>query len=143
MTTPNTTGAQALSDTDLRRIHQRVTGANRFDQSTLMLMREVEHAVNEKHAAALPIDFKQATDQGASPLIARALAEWNEDDGPVMWWAWCGHDWAGEPAFCGTPNDSDWPGYHTHWTVHPAAPTLQGVADGDAVGGKSGGASNG
>jgi hypothetical protein len=93
-----------------------------------------------KARAALPIDFKQATDQGGWPLIARALAEWNEDDGPVTWWAWCGHDWAGEPAFCGTPNDSDWPGYHTHWTAHPAAPTLQGIADGNAAGGKSGGA---
>ena len=63
------------------------------------------------------------------PLIARAKAEWHEDDGAVMWWAWCGHGWAGEPAWCGTPNDSDWPGYHTHWTSHPkfpAAPTQEG-----------------
>jgi Lar family restriction alleviation protein len=68
----------------------------------------------------------------ARPLIARALSEWHEDDGNVMWWAWCGHDWAGEPAWCGTPNDSDWPGYHTHWTPHPAPPVAarpQGVKD--------------
>ena len=58
------------------------------------------------------------------PLIARSLAEWHEDDGNVMWWAWCGQDWAGEPAWCGTPNDSDWPGYHTHWTQHPVQPAL-------------------
>ena len=58
------------------------------------------------------------------PLIARSLAEWHEDDGNVMWWAWCGRDWAGEPAWCGTPNDSDWPGYHTHWTQHPVQPAL-------------------
>ena len=58
------------------------------------------------------------------PLIARALAEWHEDDGNVMWWAWCGRGWAGEAAWCGTPNDSDWPGYHTHWTQHPDQPAL-------------------
>ncbi|MEX0180064.1 MULTISPECIES: hypothetical protein [unclassified Stenotrophomonas] len=58
------------------------------------------------------------------PLIARVLAEWHEDDGNVLWWAWCGREWAGEPAWCGTPNDSDWPGYHTHWTPHPSQPAL-------------------
>ena len=58
----------------------------------------------------------------AQPLIARPLAEWHEDDGPVMWWAWCGHEWAGEPAWCGTPMDDNWPGYHTHWTPHPDMP---------------------
>lgn len=63
------------------------------------------------------------------PLIARQLAEWHDDDGPVMWWAWCGHDWAGEPAWCGTPNDSDWPGYHTHWTPHPAMPMQPAKGD--------------
>ena len=56
------------------------------------------------------------------PLIARHINEWHEDDGPVAWWAWCGHEWAGEPAWCGTPHDSDWPGYHTHWTKHPDFP---------------------
>lgn len=58
------------------------------------------------------------------PLIARALDEWHEDDGPVMWWAWNGSasGWAGEPAWCGTPLSSDWPGYHTHWTPHPTLP---------------------
>lgn len=56
------------------------------------------------------------------PLITRAKSEWQEDDGPVMWWAWCGHKWAGEPAWCGSPTDSDWPGYHTHWTPHPPVP---------------------
>lgn len=65
------------------------------------------------------------------PLIARQLAEWHEDDGPAMWWAWCGSDWAGEPAWCGTPNDSDWPGYHTHWTPHPAMPMQPTKGEGE------------
>lgn len=54
---------------------------------------------------------------------ARALAEWHEDDGAALWFAWCGHDWAGEPAWAGTPLDSDWPGYHTHWIPHPSFPS--------------------
>lgn len=62
------------------------------------------------------------------PLIARALADWHEDDGPVAWWAWCGHEWAGEPAWVGTPLDSDWPGYHTHWTAHPTIPLFDARA---------------
>jgi hypothetical protein len=66
-----------------------------------------------------------------SPLLARALDEWHEDDGPVMWWAWCGHEWAGEVPWCGTPHYQDWPGYHTHWTPiagFPAAPSPQSAA---------------
>ena len=60
----------------------------------------------------------------AEPLIARSLGEWNEDDGPVAWWAWNGHGWAGESPWIGTPLDSDWPDYHTHWTPAPPTPTL-------------------
>ena len=62
---------------------------------------------------------------GQKPVIARSLPEWHEDDGPVLWWEWCGNDWAGEPAWAGTPLDDDWPGYHTHWTPHPKQPTTK------------------
>jgi len=48
----------------------------------------------------------------------RTLADWHEDDGPVVWWRLP----VDEPAWIGTPLDEDWPGYHTHWTPHPAAP---------------------
>lgn len=47
--------------------------------------------------------------------------EWHEDDGPVLWWTWP----VTEAPWCGTPNDSDWPGYHTHWTT---VETPQGIA---------------
>lgn len=57
------------------------------------------------------------------PLIARWRGEWHEDDGSVVWWSWNGHGWAGESPWCGTPLDSDWPGYHTHWTPAPPPPT--------------------
>jgi len=49
---------------------------------------------------------------------ARPLSEWHEDDGPVTWWKFP----VDEPAWIGTPNSSDWPGYHTHWTPHPPMP---------------------
>jgi hypothetical protein len=45
----------------------------------------------------------------------RPLSEWHEDDGPVTWWKFP----VDEPAWIGSPTDSDWPGYHTHWTPHP------------------------
>lgn len=68
-----------------------------------------------------------------APLIARSLAEWHEEDGYVAWWAWNGREWAGEPAWIGTPNCEDWPGYHTHWTPHPEQPVCAALA---AQGGK-------
>ena len=43
---------------------------------------------------------------------------WHEDVGPVLWWRFP----ISEPPWCGTPLDSDWPGYHTHWTPLPAMP---------------------
>lgn len=46
------------------------------------------------------------------PPVARPLEEWDEARGSVLWWKLpiC------EPPWAGTPLDSDWPGYHTHWT---------------------------
>lgn len=42
----------------------------------------------------------------------RHIDEWHEDMGFALWWALpvC------EPPYVGTPLDTDWPGYHTHWT---------------------------
>lgn len=51
----------------------------------------------------------------AQPL---PLAEYHEDMGPVIWWRFP----VEEPAWIGAPGDSDWPGYHTHFTPHPAIP---------------------
>lgn len=48
----------------------------------------------------------------SKPVVARPLAEWHEDDGPVLWWSFP----VQEPPYSGDPNDLDWPGYHTHWT---------------------------
>ena len=50
-------------------------------------------------------------------LTAQPFDEWSEDDGPVLWWRFP----VSEPPYVGTPLDSDWPGYHTHWTrIHVA-----------------------
>lgn len=73
---------------------------------------------------------------------ARTIDEWHEDDGSVCWWALDENgQWLGEPAYIGSPLDlgrayslsigehefvatlGGWPGYHTHWTPHPALPT--------------------
>ncbi len=50
--------------------------------------------------------------------LAYPLSEYHEDRGPVVWWCFP----VTEPGWIGTPNDSDWPGYHTHWTPHPPVP---------------------
>lgn len=57
---------------------------------------------------------------------ARPLDQWHEDDGPVLWWSFP----IEEAPYVGTPLDSDWPGYHTHWTplVVPLVPPVLQVA---------------
>lgn len=76
-------------------------------------------------------------------MKVRALDEWHEDDGPVLWWEFP----VNEPPYVGTPLDlprtvqlsvfvklgenyqwlipvgGGWPGYHTHWTPMPEIPT--------------------
>lgn len=53
---------------------------------------------------------------------ARPLDDWHEDDGPALWWRFP----VNEPPYAGTPLDSDWPGYHTHWTPLPPVPVEPG-----------------
>jgi hypothetical protein len=46
----------------------------------------------------------------------RLLAEYHEDNGPVLWW----HFPIQEPPHCGDPGDDGFlPGWHTHWTPIP------------------------
>lgn len=64
----------------------------------------------------------------------RPLDDWHEDVGDVLWWRFP----IREAPYVGTPGDSDWPGYHTHWTriICPEAPSggiageVQGKAEG-------------
>lgn len=47
--------------------------------------------------------------------------DWHEEIGAVLWWNFP----IEEPAYCGTPLDTDFPQYKTHWTrlVIPSPPT--------------------
>jgi len=73
----------------------------------------------------------------------RPLEEWDEEDGPVLWWEFP----IQEAPYVGTPHDTGhtveievtvlgrttgifrevggWPGYHTHWTPLPSARKIQ------------------
>lgn len=52
------------------------------------------------------------------PHHAWPLEHYHEDMGPVLW-----HRFPIEEApWCGAPNDSDWPGYHTHFQPLPEPP---------------------
>ncbi|MEO7158677.1 MAG: hypothetical protein ABI039_13995 [Vicinamibacterales bacterium] len=76
-------------------------------------------------------------------VVPRTLDEWHEDIGDVVWWSLDdAGQWRGEAAYVGTPLDlgrgykitigdaefvahlGGWPGYHTHWTPHPAFPRV-------------------
>jgi hypothetical protein len=61
-------------------------------------------------------------EQPVAQTRALTMDEYHEDYGNVVWWTWEDGEWLGEPAWIGTPSDSDWPGYHTHWTRHPDFP---------------------
>jgi len=56
--------------------------------------------------------------QALAPAIATPGERYHEDHGPVLWWRFP----VVEPPWAGTPNDCDWPGYHTHFTALPPAP---------------------
>lgn len=43
------------------------------------------------------------------------ISEWTDGVGPCLWWILP----IAEPPYCGTPGDSDWPEYHTHWSRLP------------------------
>lgn len=51
--------------------------------------------------------------------VARPEDEYHEDMGAVLWWRFP----IDEPPYCGSPLDSEWPGYHTHFTPMGPMPT--------------------
>ena len=51
--------------------------------------------------------------------LARPEDEYHEDMGAVLWWRFP----IDEPPYCGSPLDSEWPGYHTHFTPLGPMPT--------------------
>jgi hypothetical protein len=72
-------------------------------------------------------------------VLARPLADWSQEDGPVLWWFYP----MTEAPYIGSPLDlgrtievhdhsgllsrfwtGGWPGYHTHWTPLPEVPAF-------------------
>lgn len=73
------------------------------------------------------IEHHPDTKAGQAAKLARPLADWHEDTGPVLWWKFP----VNEPPWAGQPTDDDWPHYHTHWTplVVPDAPAVAVAAE--------------
>lgn len=98
----------------------------RKKEHTRKLRADMERIRADRAAAPLPpasSPAEQPRECVKRPTsVAAPLSEYHEDYGPVVWWAWEDGLWLGEPAWIGTPTDSDWPGYHTHWTFHPEFP---------------------
>lgn len=70
-----------------------------------LLAHQLESHWSKHGAVQAPIDCLKAQDPAQ-------IDDWHEDDGSVLWWKFP----IQEPPWCGQPTDSDWPGYHTHWT---------------------------
>ncbi|WP_313493714.1 hypothetical protein [Stenotrophomonas sp.] len=103
------------------------------------MLTEIEHRAVRAITAALRAAPDGFVLVPVEPT-ARPLEEWHDDTtnggGDSVWFTWDAErgEWLGEPAWIGRPNDSDWPGYHTHWLPHPAFPAMlaarpQGVKD--------------
>jgi hypothetical protein len=90
----------------LRWIEQRALFAlegKPYDKEAFDLPQTVDSAL--KRATKENIALRQKR-------MARPLADWHEEVGPVLWWTFP----VNEAPYSGHPNCSDWPGYHTHWT---------------------------
>lgn len=85
---------RAMPEYDLNQLADGVVVANATGQADLF----------QKAVAALIAGVRETK--------PRALKEWSEDHGNALWW----HFPVDEPPYVGTPLDTDWPGYHTHWT---------------------------
>jgi hypothetical protein len=57
--------------------------------------------------------------------LARPDNEYHEDMGAVLWWCFP----IDEPPYCGSPLDSYWPGYHTHFTQLGPMPTPANITN--------------
>lgn len=62
--------------------------------------------------AKILAELEQVKAEFARHRTFKSLEEWHEDHGAVLWWNLP----IVEPPYVGTPLDSDWPDYHTHWT---------------------------
>lgn len=124
----------------IERVHQLGVG---IFTGTIGTMQE-RSAVVELVAHILALQAALPPPDGEVAGKVKGLEDWSENDGDVVWWTWRDGKWLGEPAYIGTPLDlgqtieielrlhsgefihqhqvGGWPGYHTHWTPHPAFP---------------------
>lgn len=56
--------------------------------------------------------YDAAIDELLNAVTLVPLEDWHEEIGSVIWWKLP----VDEPPWVGTPLDSDWPDYHTHFT---------------------------
>lgn len=82
------------------------------------LAPDVESAI-KRAAEGIEVVERHATGEMADRLdrlhTLRPEAEYEDDFNAVLWWLLP----ISEPPYCGTPGDSSWPGYHTHWSPLP------------------------
>ncbi|MBQ1763639.1 MAG: hypothetical protein IIZ92_12135 [Aquincola sp.] len=82
--------------------------------STISLLLHSEACAN------LVAYLETGSDVAPCATIARPLEEWDESMGDCLWWKFP----VEEACYVGHPNCDDWPGYHTHFTPHPAMPVM-------------------
>ena len=82
----------------------------------LWSMRELagEHNPEEqrRYDRAATLLQQQAAPAPVGVPVAIPGEQWHEDDGACLWWRFE----IDEAPWVGDPRDSDWPGYHTHFT---------------------------
>lgn len=128
---------ESLEQTLIARVRELLADKARLD-SRCIVTKGYDEDGNGEETEWRGIDLRTAIDAGMekrgltitpAPVPERGwsraapLSEYHEDFGAVVWWT-ANDDgtWLGEPAWIGRPDDSDWPGYHTHFTLHPVFP---------------------
>jgi hypothetical protein len=80
---------------------------------------ESQRACIQREVPRLLDQLRELEQRHPAPVpVAIPGEEYHEDMGAVTWWRFP----VDEPPWVGTPNDSDWPGYHTHFTPAPPEP---------------------
>ena len=75
-------------------------------------MREILDKVTARQDAEALANLLHEAGYTIVPQKAFPLDAWHEDIGDVLWWKMP----IDEPPYVGSPLDTRWPGYHTHWT---------------------------
>ena len=84
---------------------------------------DMAHAWEAGRASGWTDAITRYSAQAVPVAVAIPVEQWHEDDGFCLWWKFP----INEPPYSGSPLDSDWPGYHTHFTrlVCPVLPKAQ------------------